>query len=159
METARFFPQPQGGLRLAACWAPASWAAPVGLDRRAGRGTWRGPRRRAAPAPAKARLRTPGGWSYLTASSCSQRAASVSFWCFCGFSLFVGSPNCFIVVNHAAGGAEAGLLRQLPVRRQSRASLAWQLPPRFLWPGVRAGLVQFATRVRWTVLPCVRCCF
>lgn len=102
METARFFPQPQGGLRLAACWSPASWAAPVGLDRRAGRGTWRGPRRRAAPAPAKARLRTPGGWSYLTASSCSQRAASVSFlvflWVFslCRLSelLYSGQPCC-----------------------------------------------------------------
>lgn len=29
------------------------------------------------------------------------------FWCFCGFSLIVGSPTCLIVVNHSGRGAWA----------------------------------------------------
>lgn len=54
------------------------------------------------PRAAKARLRTPGAWSSLTASGCSQRASSVSFlvflWVFslCRLSelLYSGQPFC-----------------------------------------------------------------
>ena len=46
----------------------------------------------------------PGSWLYLTASAVHRGSLLFLFWCFCGFSLLVGSVSCFIVVNHSEGG-------------------------------------------------------